>query len=118
MINGVLNLTDPGDTVAVALRERNMKALGNMPQALTLLSRTELPLRGTELVDIPALRAFFSPESSLPPTAKPALSVPLPAPLDNLLDMLEAMPSGVIMTMGKGGVGKTTLVPCNSYNFG
>lgn len=109
VINGVLNLTDPSDSVAVALRERNMKALAAMPNSLTLLPRTELPLRGTELVGIPALRAFFSPENSLPPTAKPALSVSLPASLDNLLDMLEAMPGGVIMTMGKGGVGKTTL---------
>ena len=109
VINGVLNLTDPSDTVAVALRERNVKALAAMPNSLTLLPRTELPLRGTELVGIPALRAFFSPESRLPTTVKPAQSVPLPAPLDNLLDMLETMPGGVIMTMGKGGVGKTTL---------
>jgi arsenite-transporting ATPase len=109
VINGVLNLTDPSDTVAVALRERNMNALAAMPHSLTLLPRTELPLRETELVGIPALRAFFSPESSLPSTAKPAQSVPLPAPLDNLLDMLETMPGGVIMTMGKGGVGKTTM---------
>lgn len=109
VINGVLQLTDPCDTVAVALRERNMKALAEIPQALTLLPRTELPLRGTELVGIPALRAFFSPESSLPSTAKPAPPTSLPAPLNNLLDMLETMPGGVIMTMGKGGVGKTTL---------
>lgn len=109
VINGVLNLTDPGDCVAVALRERNMKALAAMPNSLTLLPRTEVPLRGTELVGIPALRAFFSRESCQPSTAKPAQAVPLPAPLDNLLDMLETTPGGVIMTMGKGGVGKTTL---------
>jgi arsenite-transporting ATPase len=109
VINGVLQLTDPGDTVAVALRERNMKALAEIPQALTLLPRTELPLRGTELVGIPALRAFFSPESHVPLTTSTAKSPPLPAPLNNLLDMLAATSGGVIMTMGKGGVGKTTL---------
>ncbi|MDD5286092.1 MAG: arsenical pump-driving ATPase [Desulfuromonadaceae bacterium] len=109
MINGVLQLTDPRDTVAVALRERNMKALAEIPQSLTLLPRTELPLRGAEMVGIPALRAFFSSEISLPATAKPAESIPLPAPLENLLDILESMPGGVIMTMGKGGAGKTTL---------
>ncbi|GAM08284.1 arsenical pump-driving ATPase [Geobacter sp. OR-1] len=109
VINGVLQLTDPSDSVAVALRERNMKALAEIPQALTLLPRTELPLRGTELVGIPALRAFFSTEISVPSSGSVAQSTPLPAPLDNLLDMLAAMPGGVIMTMGKGGVGKTTL---------
>ena len=109
VINGVLRPVDPGDQVAVALRERSMKALSEMPQELTLMPRTELPLRGTELVGIPELRAFFAPESSVPSIARTARSIPLPAPLTNLLATLTAMPGGVIMTMGKGGVGKTTL---------
>ncbi|MFZ4857021.1 MAG: arsenical pump-driving ATPase [Desulfuromonadaceae bacterium] len=109
VINGVFTLTDPGDSVAVALRERNMKALAAMPDSLTLLPRTELPLRGTELIGIPALRAFFSPETPVPGIVPVSPSSALPAPLDNLFDMLEAMTGGVIMTMGKGGVGKTTL---------
>jgi arsenite-transporting ATPase len=110
VINGVLRLTDPGDAVAVAVRERNVKALAEMPEAITLLPRTELPLRGVELVGIPALRAFFAPESASSSTLKTSnQSTPLPVPLNNLLDMLSSMPGGVIMTMGKGGVGKTTL---------
>ncbi len=108
VINGVLQVTDPRDTVAVALQGRNMKAMAGMANALTLLPRTELPLRGMELVGVPSLRAFFSPVNDLPSTAQPAPGL-LPAPLNNLLDMLAAMPAGVIMTMGKGGVGKTTL---------
>ncbi len=108
VINGVLQLTDPSDTVAVTLRERNMKALSEIPQALTLLPQTELPLRGTELVGISALRRFFSQESSVPSAISAAKPLPLPAPLNNLLNILELMPGGVIMTMGKGGVGKTT----------
>lgn len=109
VINGVLQLADPGDRVAVALRERSMQALAKMPQALTLFPRTELPLRGAELIGIPALRAFFSPESCVPSATGTASPPPLPAPLQNLIDMLAAMPGGVIMTMGKGGVGKTNL---------
>jgi len=109
VINGVLNLTDPSDIVAVALRERNMKALGAMPHALRQLPRTELPLQGTELVGIPALRAFFSPGSVVPAAATTIPSTPLPARLADLLDKLATLPGGVIMTMGKGGVGKTTL---------
>jgi len=112
VINGLLNLTDLTDltdSVAVDLRERQMRALAAMPTSLSLLPRTELPLRGSELVGIPALRAFFSSEISLPSTAQPAQSIQLPDPLDTLLDTLAAMPGGVIMTMGKGGVGKTTL---------
>jgi arsenite-transporting ATPase len=109
VINGLLQLTDPDDAVALALRERNMKALAEMPSALTNLPRTELPLRGTELVGIPALRGFFSPESGIPSVSNMTPPTALPAPLTSLLDMLSSMPGGVIMTMGKGGVGKTTL---------
>jgi arsenite-transporting ATPase len=109
VLNGIFFMSDSTDPVAVALRERNLKALAEMPQALKLMPRTELPLRGAELVGIPALRAFFSPENGLPSTTSTTQSTHLPAPLNNLLDMLAAMPGGVIMTMGKGGVGKTTL---------
>ena len=109
VINGVFNLTDASDSIAVALRERNMKALSGMPHSLTLLPRTELPLRGTELVGIPALRAFFSPESTIPFTVPAPPFNSLPAPMSDLLDKLATLPGGVIMAMGKGGVGKTTL---------
>jgi len=109
VLNGVFRLTDSTDPVAVALYEQSMKALEAMPRALTLMPQTQLPLRGTELVGIPALRAFFTPLNGSTPSAGVTPSTPLPAPLDQLLDRLEAMPGGVIMTMGKGGVGKTTL---------
>lgn len=108
VINGVLQSADPNDLIAVAFRHRNAKALAQMQPSLALLPQTEIPLRGTELVGIPALRSFFSPETGTSvPTATSATQ--LPAQLDNLLDALESMPGGVIMTMGKGGVGKTTL---------
>jgi arsenite-transporting ATPase len=110
VINGVLHVTDPKDVVAVALRERNMKALADMPQALLQMPRIELALSNRELVGIPSLRAFFSPESELVPSESPSTpTTPLPEPLGSLLNSLASLPGGVIMTMGKGGVGKTTL---------
>lgn len=109
VINGVPRLANPGDQVAVALHERSRKALANIPPDLASMPRTDLPLRGTELVGIPALRAFFAPETDMPAPVATAPSIALPAPLGNLLDTLSVMPGGVIMTMGKGGVGKTTL---------
>lgn len=110
IINGVLSLTDQRDAVALALHERSTKALSEMPKELTTMPRTELPLRGAELLGIPALRAFFAPESSLPPSKRASSrSTSLPAPLSAVLEMVASMPGGVIMTMGKGGVGKTTM---------
>jgi arsenite-transporting ATPase len=110
VVNGVFTMTDSTDPVAVTLRDRNLSALAAMPHALTLLPRTEVPLRGVELIGIPALRSLFSVDSAAAvssPASDPAH--PLPPPLTALLDELTTRSGGVIMTMGKGGVGKTTL---------
>jgi arsenite-transporting ATPase len=110
VVNGVFTMTDSTDPVAVTLRDRNLSALAAMPHALTLLPRTEVPLRGAELIGIPALRSLFSadsPAAASSPASDPAH--PLPPPLTALLDELTTRSGGVIMTMGKGGVGKTTL---------
>jgi arsenite-transporting ATPase len=110
ILNGVLRLTDSSDPLARSLRNRNLSALAAMPYALALLPRTELPLQGAELIGIPALRSFFSPDpagaAAYPASSHTALHLPS---LTVLLDQLTDKPGGVIMTMGKGGVGKTTL---------
>jgi arsenite-transporting ATPase len=81
-----------------------------MPVSLTKLPRDEIPLLGFDIVGITALRAFFSP-SSPPPIAaseKNAELVDLPG-LDRLVDDIAQGKHGLIMVMGKGGVGKTTI---------
>lgn len=110
ILNGVFRMTDSSDPVAVTLREINMSALAAMPDALALLPRTEIPLQGAELVGIPALRSFFSIEPKIAASCPASdLTDPLPPPLTDLIDKFANQPGGVIMTMGKGGVGKTTL---------
>jgi arsenite/tail-anchored protein-transporting ATPase len=110
VLNGVFTMTDSTDPVAAAFHDRNRSALAAMPQALRLFPSMEVPLRGSELIGIPALRSFFS---SGPDVAVSSLAsdpaYPLPPPLTALLDELTTRSDGVIMTMGKGGVGKTTL---------
>lgn len=110
VINGVFRPADTTDPVAVALAERNLNALAAMPDSLTQFPHTELPLQGAELIGIPALRTFFSGDGEL---LLSAADVPgsgiLPPLLEELLDQLSSLPGGVIMTMGKGRVGKTTL---------
>ena len=110
IVNGVFTMTDSTDPLAVTLRDRNLSALAGMPHILTLLPRTEVLLRGAELIGIPALRSLFSADSAAAvssPATDPAH--PLPPPLTALLDELTTRSGGVIMIMGKGGVGKTTL---------
>ncbi len=95
------------DPVAVALERRGAAALAEMPAALGDLPRTTFPLRPTALIGVDALRAIDAP---LSPDGAIAHETPgLLPPLGALIDELAANPRGVVLTMGKGGVGKTTI---------
>lgn len=108
VVNGVFVARDPADSVAVALAGRGDSALADMPAALSGLPRLDVPLRPREVVGDEALERFFETEVTLPEGAAAAPDVAGWDDLDALVDGLDA-PGGVIMTMGKGGVGKTTV---------
>jgi arsenite-transporting ATPase len=109
VVNGVFAATDPSDPVAAGLERRARAAVGSLPAGLAALPRSELPLLPFGLVGIDALRRMGSPD--------PALAAPSPGAgpvdlgptrsLDALLDDLARPGRGVVLTMGKGGVGKT-----------
>jgi arsenite-transporting ATPase len=81
-----------------------------MPDALAQLPRDEVPLRAFDTVGLPALRALLG-GGDVPSSAHSATAAaPLQAePLAALADALAAKGHGLIMVMGKGGVGKTTI---------
>lgn len=111
-LNGVFVATNPGDAVADAMTQRNVAALANMPPGLAELpgSTTRFLPRGT--VGLDALHALIAPT---PPTQQENEvttdegEIQLPPSLTGLIDEIAASGRGVIMTMGKGGVGKTTV---------
>jgi arsenite-transporting ATPase len=108
VLNGQFIARDRNDPLALALEQRGQQALEKMPVTLTDLPRIELSLRAGALLGVDALRTFFSTETS--PVAESRVQDPLHMPgLDQLAADLAASGQGVIMTMGKGGVGKTTL---------
>ncbi len=112
IINGVFRATDATDPVAVAMERRGSEALATMSAGLRALCRNELPLLPFGLVGIAALRQLFAKTDPVP--AQPAApfdapTTPPAAPLTALVPALEASGHGVIMTMGKGGVGKTSV---------
>lgn len=111
VINGLFRASDPRDEVATTMQRRGVEALETMPSGLRSLSRTELPLLPFGLVGLAALRQLFARTGSAAPEAAPVdpATVPTPAPLAALVPALEAGGRGVILTMGKGGVGKTTV---------
>lgn len=105
VVNGVFEASG-GDHVALALARRGRAALEAMPAVLWDLPRTVVPLRPSALIGIEALRQIDRPIE----TAATAAGAPSAEPsLTAIIDALAAVPRGVILTMGKGGVGKTTV---------
>jgi arsenite-transporting ATPase len=94
------------DPVALALDQRGREALASMPEALDELPRTSVPLRPAALLGVDALRQLDAPVSVPATPATPAAREPTLAPL---VDAIGEAGRGVVLTMGKGGVGKTTV---------
>jgi arsenite/tail-anchored protein-transporting ATPase len=108
VINGILRDPDD-DPVATAFADRQRAALTNAPQALEQLPAACVALAAGDLTGIAALRALIDRTDSIS-ADDPEDSVAAPfAPLESLIDALDHAGTGVVMMMGKGGVGKTTI---------
>jgi arsenite-transporting ATPase len=108
VVNGVFRTAARGDAVADALARDHAEVIASLPPNLAALPRSEVPLRSFDMVGLPALRALFRDET---PSAG---EVVLPAEqevsgLPAMVDDLAKAGRGLIMVMGKGGVGKTTM---------
>ena len=110
VVNGVFHATDRTDPLALAVERRATEALTKMPQELANLARADIPLLGWNLVGVDALRSLFAgvDERRLNQGEAAAIDPMIPS-LSNLVDELAQSDHGLIMVMGKGGVGKTTV---------
>ena len=108
VINGDYRARDRTDPIALALETRGQSALADMPSALSNFERITVPLKPQQLLGIDRLRAFFDPAVSDVVEAADGSAPSLPD-MAGLIDELDAAGHGLVMTMGKGGVGKTTL---------
>ncbi|MFM0489685.1 arsenical pump-driving ATPase [Paraburkholderia graminis] len=108
-VNGVFRSASPDDDIARAMEEQQATAIKAMPQGLAALPRSETGFIPKGLVGLGALRAYLHPEQISAPRTDTALSMKLPGGLLPLIDDLEKAGHGLVMTMGKGGVGKTTV---------
>lgn len=120
VVNGVFRATDTTDRYAMAMQQRGDLALQHIPQTLAVLPRTIIALAGGGVLGVEALRSFGSPASNDLTSKQPAeLSgdtndpsaqpFDLPPLLGSLIEELAQQKHGVILAMGKGGVGKTTV---------
>jgi arsenite-transporting ATPase len=94
------------DPLALALERRGRAALAAIPPSLSALPRISLALRPGALLGIQALRTLETPVTAPPAATSGAAAEPGLAPL---VEALATSGRGVVLTMGKGGVGKTTL---------
>jgi arsenite/tail-anchored protein-transporting ATPase len=110
IVNGMFRSSEPSDVVAQALERRGVEALVAMPKGISELPRTEIQLVPRSLIGIEALRFLGEPNANAPRRTTPDQNTQkLPPPLAELIPLLATEGKGVIMTMGKGGVGKTTI---------
>jgi arsenite-transporting ATPase len=112
VLNGLFTANGAGDRTADALHTRQREALATISPGLAALPRSEVPLLARSPMGIERLGQVFD---RVDPTTGP---VALVADADqltgtgslaSLVDEIAETGRGVIMTMGKGGVGKTTL---------
>jgi len=109
VVNGVFEASVAGDPVADALARRGAEALAGMPEGLRGLDRTQLPLLARAPMGIDGLRALSTPDIAAVEAAEAPVVAPSCGSFVELVEALAEAGHGVILTMGKGGVGKTTV---------
>lgn len=112
VINGLMPEESRPDPLADAVRRRESEALHALPPQLYELHRDQVPLADHNMVGVTALRDLLTP---MPLAAADAHVIHRPdvppaiADLATLVDELADHDYGLVMCMGKGGVGKTTI---------
>ncbi|HML71090.1 MAG TPA: arsenical pump-driving ATPase [Macellibacteroides fermentans] len=107
IINGVLQQLDKSDAISNQLHERQQHALQNMPQELSNYPLYTIPLRSYNLSSIANIRRMLYSDSLVDEANYNPIAEP--RGVDQLVNDLYTSGKRVIFTMGKGGVGKTTL---------
>lgn len=105
VINGVLAAYD--DSISESLYRKQQQALATMPPALVSLTTYHIPLRAYNITGIDNVRAFLTQDhATLRDEVIQSQSIPK---LSDVIEDLYRSNKKVIFTMGKGGVGKTTM---------
>ncbi|WP_338627992.1 arsenical pump-driving ATPase [Yersinia intermedia] len=112
VINGILPEAEAQvDTLARALYLREQQALIELPEVLTGLPRDDLMLQSVNMVGTDALRKLLLKNETQHSISDNPMAEVLPKlpTLSSLVEEIAADQHGLVMLMGKGGVGKTTL---------
>ncbi len=111
IINGTFETNCPQDVTAQAMQLRGEAALSKAAAFIESMPSFITPLRPINILGIAGLRVLLEGDASA--TSAVSLETDWVAPemrsLEDLVSDIEKQGHGVIMTMGKGGVGKTTV---------
>ena len=105
VINGVLTQYD--DEVSSELYRKQQTALDQMPEELKAMQQYEIPLRAYNITGIENVRAMLTEDRHV--MCDENVNTEQLHSLRDIVDELHSKDKKVIFTMGKGGVGKTTV---------
>ncbi|MDP1595828.1 MAG: arsenical pump-driving ATPase [Methylotenera sp.] len=110
VINGILpKIEAETDPLAAAIYQREQAALNAIPEVLKQLPQDLVALKAFDLFGLDTLRQLLTDTPyQQHGTNESAITVDKPS-LSQLVDSIAADGHGLVMTMGKGGVGKTTV---------
>lgn len=115
VVNGVLPEAAGSEPIAEAVRRRETASNAGMPTRIAALPRDVVDLKPENVIGVDALRSLFTPATEVAATEVALTevgsgeSVIADAPLSELIDEIEQDGHGLVLCMGKGGVGKTTI---------
>lgn len=105
VINGVLE--EATDNISQSIRDSQQSDLSAMPKGLTDLPTFTIPLRAYNVIGISRMRQLLNPDQ--PTITLPQVSTASYPSLNRITDDLIKTGKKIVFTMGKGGVGKTTV---------
>lgn len=105
VMNGVLDSSD--DEVSTSLHNKQKAALERIPEILKGIETFYIPLRAYNVTGMDNVRSLLKNDDYK--ENRTVLTTPDIHNLQNIIEELSASDRKVIFTMGKGGVGKTTI---------
>ena len=109
IINGVLPASAGEEPLAAAVRRREQAAIEAAAHTLDGLPLDVLDLKSGNVMGLQALRHMFDEANVVESGRLGDIGKVVDRPLGDLVDAIEADGHGLVLCMGKGGVGKTTI---------
>lgn len=117
IVNAVYQTAYTLDPLAKAFAAGVKDGLDAMPQTLQSIPHELVPMQPSNIVGISALSALLRTESPCTEPSEVPDVIPVGQSLAEFVDGLAVAGRGVVMTMGKGGVGKTTVAAMIAQNL-